>query len=388
MRNKFISEHIKKTTGEFRTPRQISSRIQQLRDTCPAQSSMTFGLYLIRLGWWRLVVDLITPFKHEATPTSYPQPPNRMAPGRPGNPYPPPPKPRASTHSHQVHNSPSEYKEGPPLSAEIAEPVPLRPSVSPLILTAPLSYSLTGSNSSQLYGLESMTPQSPMRDGDSTSLQRATEQCSAMQLQCRSPIRCGLAPFYIVDVFLNNTTSCVPLVPLAAMNGMEPLEISLAFQKMLLADGSFSLDIVVQLVSPCPLLARTVLSVFISGCQTSIYTEATTLLCNSVPICGTDWFYTVSLLPNFWNTLSSGAGQSVAHCLVQSLIFIFLDPRDYIIRQTIVPLCTEALAKLNHSAGTCDKPSIIYYRFCSIGPLFTLLHLGAQSYALHNPVRC
>ncbi|EPQ55351.1 hypothetical protein GLOTRDRAFT_121513 [Gloeophyllum trabeum ATCC 11539] len=33
MRNRFISEHIKKTTGKHRTPKQVGSRLQQLRDT-------------------------------------------------------------------------------------------------------------------------------------------------------------------------------------------------------------------------------------------------------------------------------------------------------------------------------------------------------------------
>ncbi|KIK56163.1 hypothetical protein GYMLUDRAFT_263841 [Collybiopsis luxurians FD-317 M1] len=34
MRNRFISEHIYKTTGELRTAKQVGSRLQQLRDTC------------------------------------------------------------------------------------------------------------------------------------------------------------------------------------------------------------------------------------------------------------------------------------------------------------------------------------------------------------------
>ncbi|KAJ3865085.1 MAG: hypothetical protein NXY57DRAFT_961435 [Lentinula lateritia] len=34
MRNRFISEHILKTTGESRTAKQVGSRLQQLRDTC------------------------------------------------------------------------------------------------------------------------------------------------------------------------------------------------------------------------------------------------------------------------------------------------------------------------------------------------------------------
>ena len=33
-RNRFISDHIKKVTGKDRTPKQVGSRLQQLRDTC------------------------------------------------------------------------------------------------------------------------------------------------------------------------------------------------------------------------------------------------------------------------------------------------------------------------------------------------------------------
>ncbi|TFL04995.1 hypothetical protein BDV98DRAFT_500818, partial [Pterulicium gracile] len=33
-RNRFISDHIFNTTGKRRTPKQVGSRIQQLRDTC------------------------------------------------------------------------------------------------------------------------------------------------------------------------------------------------------------------------------------------------------------------------------------------------------------------------------------------------------------------
>ncbi|KAF8074545.1 hypothetical protein FPV67DRAFT_586718 [Lyophyllum atratum] len=37
-RNRFISDHIKKVTGKVRTPKQVGSRLQQLRDTCQEQS--------------------------------------------------------------------------------------------------------------------------------------------------------------------------------------------------------------------------------------------------------------------------------------------------------------------------------------------------------------
>ncbi|KAI0070666.1 hypothetical protein K474DRAFT_1583418, partial [Panus rudis PR-1116 ss-1] len=33
MRNKFVAEYIFRTTGKRRTPKQVGSRIQQLRDT-------------------------------------------------------------------------------------------------------------------------------------------------------------------------------------------------------------------------------------------------------------------------------------------------------------------------------------------------------------------
>ena len=33
-RNRFISDHIFKVTGKMRTPKQVGSRLQQLRDTC------------------------------------------------------------------------------------------------------------------------------------------------------------------------------------------------------------------------------------------------------------------------------------------------------------------------------------------------------------------
>ncbi|KAG6902852.1 hypothetical protein C0995_010737 [Termitomyces sp. Mi166 len=359
MRNKFISEHIEKTTGVFRTPRQISSRIQHLRDTCQAQS----------------IVDLITPSKPQAettsTPTSPSQTPRRTPPKRQRNPYPRPSKSRrTSSHSpsHRVDN-PSEENENFLIAMEtqIVEPVPLRPLVPPPILTAPLSYFLPQANSS-LSGPE--TPQSPTLDSDFAPLQDATDSPYSPILRCGSPIRCGLAPSYNIDVLLDDTTSSVPLIPLSALDNLEPLQISLGCHQNSLAYDSFSLDTVVQLVSPCPLLTQSVLSLFVSGCQTSIHTEATTLLCNSVPLCGTDWFYMVSLLPNFWNTLSD-----------------VTDPGDYIIEQTILPLRTEdrLTNEMNLYAGTQDEPSkiTIYYRFRSTW--LSSLHLDARAYpALQN----
>lgn len=40
MRNRFISDYIFETTGKRRTPKQVGSRLQQLRDTCKKEHSM------------------------------------------------------------------------------------------------------------------------------------------------------------------------------------------------------------------------------------------------------------------------------------------------------------------------------------------------------------
>lgn len=39
MRNKFISDYILQVTGKHRTPKQVGSRLQQLRDTCEGKRS-------------------------------------------------------------------------------------------------------------------------------------------------------------------------------------------------------------------------------------------------------------------------------------------------------------------------------------------------------------
>ena len=39
MRNRFISDYIFETTGKRRTPKQVGSRLQQLRDTCKKDKS-------------------------------------------------------------------------------------------------------------------------------------------------------------------------------------------------------------------------------------------------------------------------------------------------------------------------------------------------------------
>jgi transcriptional enhancer factor len=45
MRNRFISDYVYETTGKRRTPKQVGSRLQQLRDTCKKDKSeiLTFG---------------------------------------------------------------------------------------------------------------------------------------------------------------------------------------------------------------------------------------------------------------------------------------------------------------------------------------------------------
>ena len=39
MRNRFVSDYIYETTGKSRTPKQVGSRLQQLRDTCKGDKS-------------------------------------------------------------------------------------------------------------------------------------------------------------------------------------------------------------------------------------------------------------------------------------------------------------------------------------------------------------
>ncbi|KAF9058679.1 hypothetical protein BDP27DRAFT_1343118 [Rhodocollybia butyracea] len=55
MRNRFISEHILRTTGEVRTAKQVGSRLQQLRDTC---------------GGGRKLQKLLSPVLNSGTPVS------------------------------------------------------------------------------------------------------------------------------------------------------------------------------------------------------------------------------------------------------------------------------------------------------------------------------
>lgn len=44
MRNKFISDFIFEVTGVRRTPKQVGSRLQQLRDTCEGKRSESSSL--------------------------------------------------------------------------------------------------------------------------------------------------------------------------------------------------------------------------------------------------------------------------------------------------------------------------------------------------------
>ena len=44
MRNKFISDYILQVTGKHRTPKQVGSRLQQLRDTCEGKRSLSMPI--------------------------------------------------------------------------------------------------------------------------------------------------------------------------------------------------------------------------------------------------------------------------------------------------------------------------------------------------------
>jgi len=43
MRNRFISDYIFEVTGKRRTPKQVGSRLQQMRDTCKGGPSMSIS---------------------------------------------------------------------------------------------------------------------------------------------------------------------------------------------------------------------------------------------------------------------------------------------------------------------------------------------------------
>lgn len=46
MRNRFISDYIFELTGKLRTPKQVGSRLQQLRDTCKSEQSVLFHPFI------------------------------------------------------------------------------------------------------------------------------------------------------------------------------------------------------------------------------------------------------------------------------------------------------------------------------------------------------
>ena len=61
MRNRYISAHISKVTGKQRTPKQVGSRLQQMRDTCRGGPSMSISLWFHH--YWltvMLVLELIS----------------------------------------------------------------------------------------------------------------------------------------------------------------------------------------------------------------------------------------------------------------------------------------------------------------------------------------
>ena len=72
MRNKFISDYIFNVTGKRRTPKQVGSRLQQLRDTCEGKRSKS---RLVLLAYKRLLLTTM-PLLHSPeaslTPTRRP----------------------------------------------------------------------------------------------------------------------------------------------------------------------------------------------------------------------------------------------------------------------------------------------------------------------------
>ena len=47
MRNRFVSDYIYETTGKSRTPKQVGSRLQQLRDTCKGDKSKHINMGIV-----------------------------------------------------------------------------------------------------------------------------------------------------------------------------------------------------------------------------------------------------------------------------------------------------------------------------------------------------
>jgi hypothetical protein len=61
MRNRFISDYIFEVTGKQRTPKQVGSRLQQMRNTCKGGSSMSLSPWFHHY-WLRImsVLELIS----------------------------------------------------------------------------------------------------------------------------------------------------------------------------------------------------------------------------------------------------------------------------------------------------------------------------------------
>lgn len=65
MRNRFISDYIFETTGKRRTPKQVGSRLQQLRDTCKGDKSGFLHYFHLTFIDFSPVLNLIS---HRSTP--------------------------------------------------------------------------------------------------------------------------------------------------------------------------------------------------------------------------------------------------------------------------------------------------------------------------------
>lgn len=237
-RNGFIAKYIKDITGVERTRRQISSRIQQLKNTCQED--------------W--ILELILPSDDSPSLPS-PLPHLKFSSNRPTNPYP------------VLRDRPEESS--PPSTLAVDHPMLGYVNFTSAVY---VEVGFDKTRSSTLMPVVSLLT-------NSKSLN--------IELPCADipPTSTGAFPFH----------------PHGYISSLNPM---------------------VQFDSPCPLLPRTHLSVFIRDCRTSIYTETTTLLCTSSPV-GTAgrWMYTTSFVPGFWDILSNCA-----------------DPTWYSIEQLIVPL--------------------------------------------------
>ncbi|KAG6919181.1 hypothetical protein DXG01_008479 [Tephrocybe rancida] len=377
MRNKFIAEHIKKKTGAIRTPRQVSSRLQHLRDTCQKKS----------------ILELIVPLERDSPPTTSSRSPT--PPSRPTNPYPsfspPSPLPTPQGIGDPAKDTPEEN-----LRVNIVQPVPIRPS-APLRINLDTARPRPTSARWTPQPPDATTPQSPTHIYDTAPFHDSINLYGSGTPK-RTPSPRDDHPLHLdIDVLLDKSRHIlsVPLISLIASPNPKPLQISLGSFDSSLNTGSDShidLSTVVQLVSPYPLFAQSSLSVFVSGQRTSIYTEAATLSCNSFPTRRTyQWFYTVSLVPRFWNNVTDAAGQSAA-ILEKKLLTNrnFKDPGEYTIEQKILPLRfvdsdSSSTYLTPMQAGT---EITLHYRFhvkSAAKPPLTLLHYNDQGYPLlHN----